>query len=272
MPIIIGWQFDPVLIGSLVTLGVCYALAVGPLRERLAPGAPFPKGRALVFGLGLLLTYLTEGSPLHDIAERYLFSAHMAQHLLISYLCTPLLMLGVPSWLWRVVLLNRGVFPLARLLLNPLVAGVSFSLAISLWHFPSIYEPALSNSTLHHTQHIIFMFFAFLSWWPILSPLEKLRSLPYGAQILYLFFISTVLQLPLFAIITFADQAFYPTYIAAPRLLFDSALADQQAAGVVMKVQAMLIFGAAIATVFLRWYRESNPPRPRTPPDPQPSS
>jgi putative membrane protein len=266
----VAWQLDPVLLGSLFTLAVCYALAVGPLRRRLAPGAPFPAARAAVFAVGLALTYLTEGSPLHDLAERYLFSAHMFQHLLISYICTPLLMLGVPVWLWRILLLNRAVRPVAGVLLNPLVAGVTFSLAISLWHFPAIYEPALQNSALHHAQHIVFMFFAFLSWWPVLSPLPELRGLPHGAQILYLFFISTVLQLPLFALVTFSDQPFYQTYANAPRILFDSALADQQAAGVVMKVQAMIVFTIVVSVVFARWYRESNPPRPAPKRQPSP--
>ncbi len=263
--LLIGWQLDPVLLGSLLSMAVCYGLAVGPLRARLASGQPFPRTKATVFVLGLALTYLTEGSPLHDLSERYLFSAHMLQHLLISYLCTPLLIWGTPAWLWRTLLLNPAVKPVAKVLTQPVVAGLVFSFCLSLWHVPAIYEAGLRNSTVHHSQHLIFMFLSFLSWWPIMSPLKELPRLPYGLQILYLFVISTVLQLPLFAVITFADGAFYQPYIQAPRLLFGSALADQQAAGVVMKVLAMLIFSVPIIVVFFRWYQESNPPRPKPP-------
>lgn len=269
----IGWQLNPVLIGSLLALALGYGLAVGPLRARLAPGAPFPRGRALIFAAGLALTYLTEGSPLHDLAERYLFSAHMVQHLLISYVCTPLLLLGTPSFVWRALLLNPVVKPVAKVLLNPVVAPLLFSISLSLWHLPAIYEAGLRNSSVHHSQHLVFTALALISWWPIMSPLTELPRLPYGAQILYLFVTSTILQLPLFAIVTFADRPFYQPYLQAPRVLFGSALEDQIAAGVIMKVLAILIFTVLVIIVFYRWYRESNPPRPPAAAEPrQPSA
>ena len=102
----LGWQLDPVLIGGLLTLAVCYGLAVGPLRNRLAPEAPFPRFRALWFYAGLVLMYLIEGSPLHDLSERYLLSAHMIQHLSVSYFVAPLLLWATPAWLLRAVLLR----------------------------------------------------------------------------------------------------------------------------------------------------------------------
>ena len=66
-----------------------YGLLVGPLRRRLAPGASFPARQASFFYAALTAFYLAEGSPLHDLAERYLFSAHMAQHILLSYAVAP---------------------------------------------------------------------------------------------------------------------------------------------------------------------------------------
>ena len=262
-PLAVGWQLDPVLLGSLLALALSYALAVGPLRARLAPGESFPRFKALAFAAGIVLTYLTEGSPLHDLAERYLFSAHMVQHLLISYLCVPLLLWATPAWIWRKLLLSRAVRPVARVLLNPLVAGGIFSLALSLWHLPVLYEAGLRNTSVHHAQHLVFMALALISWWPVMSPLPELPRLDYGLQILYLFMVSTVLQLPLFALVTFASAPFYGPYIEAPRIVFASALADQQAAGVVMKVLAMMIFSVPIVVIFFRWFQESEPARGR---------
>jgi putative membrane protein len=125
----LSWQLDPVLIGGLLTLTVSYTLAVGPLRPRLAPKIPFPRRQALLFYSGIALMYLVEGSPLHDLAERYLFSAHMVQHLLINYLVATLLLWGMPTWILRPLLLNAVVAPVARLLTKPLVALLVFNIA-----------------------------------------------------------------------------------------------------------------------------------------------
>ena len=218
-PPILGWQFDPVLIGSLLALSVGYSLAVGPLRSKLAPGQPFPFKKALIFSSAIVLTYLTEGSPLHDLSERYLLSAHMVQHLLITYFCAPLFIWGTPEWVWRPLLLHKRVYPVARVFTQPIVAAVTFGLFLSLWHLPPIYDAGLRNSTIHHSQHVLFLLTSLIMWWPIMSPLKELPRLNYGVQLVYLFITSTVLQLPLFAIITFSNDAFYPSYINAPRIV-----------------------------------------------------
>ena len=267
-PPVLGWQLDPVLLGSLLTMIVAYALAVGPLRSRLAPGVPFPTRRAILFGVAIIITYLTEGSPLHDLSERYLFSAHMVQHLLMMYICAPLLIWGVPDWVFRPLLLNRFVYPVARVVTQPVFAGLLFALFLSLWHVPAIYDAGLRNSTIHHTQHVLFLLVAFISWWPLMSPLKELPRLNYGAQIIYLFVTSTVLQLPLFAIITFSDHPFYRPYELAPRIISLSALDDQVLAGVIMKVLAMAIYSVPLIVIFYKWYNESQRPVRRAAPKP----
>lgn len=267
-PLYLSWQLDPVLIGSLLTAFVAYFVAVILLRPRIAPGAPFPWLRSLMFLLGLTLTYLTEGSPLHDLSERYLFSAHMVQHLLINYICAPLLIWGLPVWLLRHILLNDRVRPFAELMSRPVFAALSFALFLSLWHVPAIYDAGLRNSTIHHTQHVFFMLISFVGWWPVMNPLKELPQLGHGAQIIYLFIISNVLQLPLFAIVTFAPEPFYAGYINAPRIDALGALTggeftakmDQQLAGVIMKVLAFVFYAIPIMVIFNRWYKVSRNP------------
>ncbi|MCA9837937.1 MAG: cytochrome c oxidase assembly protein [Trueperaceae bacterium] len=257
MPLYLGWQLDPVLIGSLLAVTVAYFAAIGPLRQRIAPRTKFPVARALLFSFAIVLTYLIEGSPLHDLAERYLFSAHMVQHLAISYFCAPLFIWAMPDWVLRPLLLNRRIKPIAKFFSNAVVAALTYTLFLSIWHFPAIYDAGLRNSSLHHTQHILFMIVALISWWPVMSPLPELPRLGYGMQIIYLFVVSTVLQIPLFGIITFANEPFYQTYINAPRVLFDTALDDQWMAGILMKVMAMILYAIPIIIIFNRWYNES---------------
>jgi putative membrane protein len=264
IPIFVSWYPDPVLIGSLITFAVCYALAVGPLRSRLAPGLPFPRRRAFAFYMGLVSIYLLEGSPLHDYAERYLFSAHMLQHLGLTYLSATLMIWGTPEWVWRPMLLNRLIKPIARIILHPIIAALIFNIALALWHFPAIYNAGLENSTVHHFQHIVFLFLSFIAWWPVMSPLKEIPSLPYGMRLIYLFTTSTALQLPLFAIITFSDHAFYETYINAPRILphlIPSPLDDQRLAGITMKTLAMFVYSVPMILTFYKWYRQASDPK-----------
>lgn len=253
----LGWQFDPVLIGTIVTLATCYALATGPLRARLAPAAAFPRGRAAWFYAGLATLYLLEGSPLHDLAERYLLSAHMLQHLLVAYLVAPMLLLGLPTWVLRPLLLNRTVRPVARVATQPLVAFFVFSVFFSAWHIPAVYEGALRNSSLHHFEHVLFLLSSLLVWWPLMSPLPELPRPAFGLQILYLFLLP-IAQIPVFGAITFSDHVLYPTYAEAPRVLLADARHDQALGGVLMKVGGLFAFGGPLAWLFLRWFQAEN--------------
>jgi putative membrane protein len=260
-PVYLGWQFDPVLIGNLLTLSVLYLLATTVLRQRLAPGETFPKSKAILFFSGIFILWAAEGSPLHDLSERYLFSAHMVQHLLINYFAAPLLIWGTPEWVFRPLLLNRFVKPVAKFVLQAVVATLVFNLGLSIWHIPQIYDAGLQNSSVHHFQHIIFLTLSFISWWPVMSPLKEIPRLNYGLQILYIFGTSTLLQIPLFGIVTFADQVLYPTYQNAARVLLADPLNDQIMAGLIMKVLGMIIYGVPLIVIFFKWYGESQGPK-----------
>ena len=53
------------------------------------------------FSLGVLAMWLASDWPIHDLAERYLYSVHMVQHLTFTMVAAPLLLLGTPAWLLR---------------------------------------------------------------------------------------------------------------------------------------------------------------------------
>jgi putative membrane protein len=256
--IYIAWQFDPVFIGGLLALAMAYALATGPLRSRLEPTAAAEPKRAAVFYLSLVTFYLVEGSPLHDLAERYLLSAHMLQHLLLSYVVARLMIVGVPAWLWRRLLLNRVVRPVARVLFRPTSAFVVFGLFFAVWHVPVVYEGALANPLLHHIEHVAFLFAAILLWWPILSPLDELPRAPTIVQLAYIFTLP-IAQLPVFAAITFSPEPVYQTYANAPRVWeYLTPLADQALAGAIMKIFGLFFFGVPFARIFFAWYQREN--------------
>ena len=261
----LSWVFDPVLIGGLLTAAALFALAAGPLRARLAPGRPFPLAAAIGFYGALVLTYLLEASPLHDLADIYSLTAHMVQHLGVSYLVAPLLLWSVPPWMLRPLLLNRFTAPLARLLTRPFVAFSVFSLSFAVWHVPAVYDAALRNQTLHHVTHVGFLFTSLIVWWPIMSRLSGLPRPSYSIRLLYLFLIPIAL-LPVSTIITFAGQPLYETYAASPWTLGMDAVSDQALAGIVMKAATFFAFVIPFLVLFARWFEEESPPqsvRPR---------
>ena len=251
------WHNEPWLIGGLVLLGWLWAVLAGPLRGRLAPGTPFPRGPAVRFYLALIVFYLAVGSPLDQAAERFLLSAHMLQHQLLIYPAAILFLLGLPVWMIDPVLSARLLRPPLRLLTHPLGCGLAFTLTIGLWHAPSLYDLALRNKTVHVAEHIMFFGAALLYWWPLLSPSRVLPRRGHGAQMLYLLGVFIAMT-PVFAYITFSGDILYPTYEFAPRL-FDnfSAADDQLLAGVMMKLAGMGVSLTAFGVAFFRWYREN---------------
>lgn len=252
------WHNEPYLIGGLVLLGWMWAVAAGPLRTRLAPaGEAFPRSRAWCFYTALFTFYVAVGSPLDQIGERFLFSAHMFQHQLLIYPSAILFLLGLTPWMVDPLLGRPALQRPLRLLTHPLMCAVVYTLVISLWHAPSAYDLALQNKLVHVAEHVMFFGAALFYWWPMLSPSRALPPITYGAQMVY-FFSVLILMTPIFAYITFSDDILYATYEYAPRLPeFGNFTAadDQLLAGVGMKIVGMGVAGSAFGVAFYHWFR-----------------
>ncbi len=247
-----NWHLDALLVLTGLEGGYLWLLA----RYHPTPkseGAR-PVRRVLLFSLGVLVLAIAEGPPLHDLSEQYLLSAHMLQHLLMQMVAVPLLLLGAPAWLLRPLLDLTGSMRLLRLLTRPLVAFLAFSLTLAIWHVPELYDLALQHHPVHIVQHATFFVAAVLMWWPLLSPLPEAPPISYPLQMLYLFVLSTVPAI-IAAFLTFSEEVLYPTYSAAPRLLALTPLADQQLAGLAMKLLGSVILWLVLGIVFFRWYR-----------------
>ena len=233
----------PSVVIGLVLLGGLYVLWGGLGADRR---------RVLAFGASLVVIFVSLNGPLHDLSDKSLFSAHMAQHLLLTLLFPPLLLYGTPAWVVRRVLAPRWVTALARVLTRPVIAAALFTAPIVLWHVPVLYEAALRHHNVHIAQHLVFLATAVLMWWPILSPVPELPRLPYPGQMLYLFLLGIPMSIT-GALITLSDSVLYPFYAAAPRVWVLPALADQQIGGLLMWVPGGLVLWGAMTLVWFRW-------------------
>ena len=248
---------DPGVVDGILAMSVLYILAVWPLRRYLAPDQPLEKWRVGLFFTGVLILILAVATPIDEIGETYLFSMHMFQHVILIFFLPPFLILGCPNWLVDFLLRTEGLGTVLRFLIKPVVAAFLFNIVLVIWYIPAFYELALRDSFVHLLEHVCFTGTAILMYWPLIDPGSKVQQAPVhpGVKILYILGVS-ILQLPLFAALTFSNTVFYPTYLNAPRLeSFNiSPIDDQILGGAIMKVSAIAYMTFGLAVYFYRWY------------------
>src|SRR5256712_2574969 len=165
------WDIHPSVAAGLVLLGGLYVY-LGGLRGT-------SRRKIAAFAGSLLVLFVALNGPLHNLADRYLFSAHMAQHLLLTLVFPPLLLYGTPAYVIRPLLRPRWVRAVGRVVPRPLPAALLFRGPIVFWHAPALYEAALRHHNLHILQPLVFLTTAVIMWWPVLSPVPELPRIPH---------------------------------------------------------------------------------------------
>ena len=250
------WKFHAhpevwLLIAGIIVLGIYSVRVIGP---KVVPvGAPIvtTKQRA-AFVAGVIVLWLVSDWPLHDIAENYLYSAHMVQHMLMMFIAAPLFLLATPRWLADLLLADRTRPARAVLwLTRPLPAGVIFNAVIVVLHWPGVVKMSVQSGPIHYSMHLLLFSSALLMWMPVCGPIEE-RRLYAPAKMLYLFLQSVVPTVPA-GFLVFAENPVYKVYDHGPRLWGIGVLGDQQVAGAIMKLVGGLFLWVVITVVFFRW-------------------
>ena len=232
-----------------------YTLAV----RRLGPRIVHPVERAvtrrqvLAFAGGLAAILVASQWPVHDLAEGYLYSVHMVQHMLLSLVAPPLLLVGTPDWLMRRVLGRPGI-AVARFLTRPLVGLAIFNAVIAATHIPAVVELSTTSEAFHFAAHAVLFGAALCMWSPVLNPLMELPKLSYPARMFYLFLQSLLPTVPA-SFLTFGQTVLYQAYAEGPHPWGISALTDQRAAGLIMKLAGGLLLWSVIGWYFFKWFR-----------------
>jgi len=201
----IRWNGDPLLIAALITL----TIVVG-------------RGRAgdvrAGWGAIALMTVIFV-SPLCALASA-LFSVRVLHHVLLIAVVAPLLAVA---------------FPLRRLDSLPLAALVgAHAVILWLWHTPGLYAWGLASVLAYWLMQASLLGSAWLLWRAILAPAAQ----P-GAALVAL--AATIGQMGLLgALIVFAPQPLYVVHFASASAWGLSPFADQQLAGLLMWVPAIL--------------------------------
>ncbi len=257
---IVDWGFDAsIQVPALLTA----ALYLGGVWQvwRRHPDNPVPWSRVLAFLAGLaVIEYALQGPV--DRYEAVLFSDHMLQHFLLMIVAAPLLVMGAPITLLLRVASPRArtgwILPILhsrplRLVSHPIVASILYAGVLWGTHFSFIYEPALTNDTVHNLEHLAYLTAALLFWWPMLGrdpspwrvshPVRLAALLIQMAQGAFLGVAIMNAQVPLYA------------YYAGLHLPWMSTMADQQLAGAIMWGAEEPAFLVAALVVIFDWMR-----------------
>jgi cytochrome c oxidase assembly factor CtaG len=220
-------------------------------------GRHTPLIQQVAFHLGTLAGLLALVSPLDELGDEYLFSAHMIQHLLLMFVTVPLWLAGMPGWLVDGIIPKR-LDLLVKRLAGLMSAFVTFVGVMWIWHIPAIYEMAQETEAIHIFEHLTFIGGALIGWWPVFGAgTSRIPKPEPPMRMLYLF----LLAIPctsLAAVLTFAHTPLYSFYVTAPHIFGLDALQDQRLGGLLMWLPTHMFLLLAIAITFFKWFVDSD--------------
>lgn len=240
----------------LVLAGVLasYFFAIAHLGQRFArTEASATRAQKILFTAGILVLWVGADWPIHEFSEKYLYSAHMLQHLLFSMVAPPLILLGTPEWMPRAFFRSDRAMRIARKLTRPLPLIFIFNGFVALTHWPVFIEATLQSEPLHFTAHVMLVVVSVGMWMPVFSPTPDLPRISMPAQMAYLFVQSLLPTIPA-SFFTFAETPIIEFYANAPRVWGIDVITDQRLAGVMMKTVAGFVLWGFIAVLFFRWH------------------
>lgn len=259
--VLTGWSFDievwlPVLLAAWGYLVLVRSV------DRAHPTNPVPRRRVWFWLAGLAMLLVATQSPI-GAYDTTLFTVHMVQHLLLTMIAAPLLLLGAP-----VTLLLRAASPevrqdvilpvlhsrVVRLVSHPIVAWTQFAVVMWASHFTGLFDAALEDPLIHMLEHALYLGSALLFWWPVVGVDPAPRRLSHPLRVGYLLVgmpFSSFLGLAIFS----ATSVLYPHYATLVRDWGQSPLEDQQWAGGIMWAAGDLFFLIAVVLAVGAWLR-----------------
>lgn len=226
-----------------------------------------PTRRAnLQFAGAIAFLWIASDWPVGALGGGYLSSVHMLQFMMYTLAAAPLLMLATPEWMAEGILARLRLRRVWEFVSKPLVAAIATNGILLATHSPFAVDLLRASQMGSFVLDMIWLVAGFIMWAPIVNPIRDLRPTMAGTKILYLFCAAALVPMIPGGFIAFAPSPLYSTYELAPRAGL-SAIADQQLAGVLMKVGNIPIIWTVMAVIWFRWYdkerRESQSVRQR---------
>ena len=260
MPVLLEyWSWDPLAIFSITLFCLFYLNGIRDLSPNKIIVISGWRKSSFFSGMGITLFVLI--GPIDYLATQ-LFFYHMIQHLLLTHLAAPLILLGIPVFpilrglpkgvrYYTVSKLSKSknVKLLLSFLSHPASTWVFFVTTFWAWHIPGLYSAAVENELIHLIEHMMFIVSALMFWWSIVTPSPFHSKVPYLARGFYIILALTQ-GLPLSAFITFASEPLYSVYLAEQTIMDINPLVDQQIGGLIMWIGTMVPYFISLGLIF----------------------
>lgn len=228
--LLVRWNGDPLLIVVLLLALSAYAVLTG----RRSAERTIPPWRRACFYAGWGLGALALVSPLCALSVA-LFSARVAQHMLLTTVVAPLIALGLPR--------ARG---------QAIWAALAYAVCLWIWHAPGPYVATFQSDAVYWLMHATTFAAALWLWSLLLNGSGKRLAGFVAASAL------TTGQMGLLgAILTFSARSLYLPHQLTTQAWGLTPLEDQQLGGAVMWIPAGLIFVGALAFAFTQALRRA---------------
>ena len=255
------WSVDAPGLALVLVVGGLYAWGYHRLR-RDSPTFHFPRWHGWCFFAGWVFMLLGLMSPIDTYSDD-LFWVHMVQHVFITMLVAPLMLLGAPATLalrsasprirtsYLVPFLNSR---LVRFLTWPPAAIIIYIASVWSWHWPDAYDAAIASEAVHFVEHGVFLFGAVLLWWMVIG-VDATRLRPHHVWRCALLVVAILQNIGLGVILINVGDAIYDTYAtaAAVREWGPTALIDQRIGAGIMWVPGSMMFALAVIMTVYFW-------------------
>ncbi len=255
-----AWTLDPLVLAMLAVAAGLYWRGVHSAWRRGARRAgPGPR-EVSAFAAGMAALVLSLVWPLDALGE-VLFSAHMAQHLVLMNVAAPLLVLGAPLPAMLRALPRAGQRLVGamvqasawrsgwRRLSGVAAATVLQQVVLWWWHTPRGVAAALADERVHIAMHATLLVAALLFWTAVLRP----RARRYWASIAAL---AVTLKLSGLVCITLLllPAVRYTAYGRSAAAWGLSPAEDEQLGWGLMMIVGSLSYLAAAIALFALWF------------------
>jgi putative membrane protein len=223
--LLMRFNFDPVLVAALVGVAGLHLWAA----RRLPP-------RQLFCGLiGWILAAAAFFSPLCALSVA-LFSARVAQHMILVLVAAPLIAAGMPARE------PRGVWSLW-------LSVLAFFVSLWFWHMPLPYEATFHSVAVYWCMHLSLFGSGIWFWYALMHHARVHVVDAFAAGTL------TSIQMGMLgAFLSLADHVLFRWHLLTTSAWHLTPLEDQQLGGVLMWVPGIIIFlWAAVRSLARLW-------------------
>jgi cytochrome c oxidase assembly factor CtaG len=207
--------------------------------------------------LGVVALFVVSEWPIGQLGAGYLATVGIARYVVYTFVAAPLLLAALPTWLvdrwlpWgsrrerAISFLTR--WPVALLVFNAVLFGT---------HVPIVLDTLKVSQLGSFGTDALHLFAGLVWWWPAIRREKARNAIEEPVRAFYLFASSVLMFVPA-AFLTFSPLPLYGLYELAPPLwLGFDAVADQQAAGIVMNIVGGFVLWGIIAALFIRWAKQ----------------